>query len=96
MKAKYLLLILIPLLFEGCTTPQYAASETCDCLHETSSQWRNDQKADAFLQFIECGQMQEDYRRQFTGDELATFNASYDQCLQETIKGEMLLFFLDK
>lgn len=79
----------------SCTTitPEDAANQTCDCLHETVRIWEHDEKANALLKFGECGQMQEDYKKQFSGNDLYQFNKSYDKCLEETISSEMLMLF---
>lgn len=80
----------------GQLSPTYAANKTCNCLQESASLWKKDEKLNAFTKFAECGQMQEDYKKQFSGSNLSTFNEEYDKCLQETIKGEMLLYFFSK
>jgi hypothetical protein len=98
MKKQILLLMLsaiLMLITLSCDlSPVYAANKTCDCLQESASLWKQDEKLNAFTKFAECGQLQEDYKKQFSGSNLSKFNEEYDKCLQETIKGEMLHYFL--
>jgi hypothetical protein len=89
---QILLILLLGLL--SCSNPKEAATKTCTCLEATASLWQKDEKMDAFLKFGECGKMQEDYKKQFNGSDLAEFEQAYDQCLQETIKGELFEYLI--
>lgn len=77
-------------------SPKVAAQKTCDCMQDAVNIWQKDEKMEAILKTGECGQMQEDYRKEFSGTKLETFNTTYDTCLQETIKSEILLYLLRK
>lgn len=89
------LVLLITLLLTACTSPQQAADKTCGCLQEVVKQWENDEKLKASLHFTECGKMQEDYKKQFSGNDLLEFETKYQECLEATIKLEGLKYLMN-